>query len=40
MKPFVDGRAPLAAIAVDLMDSLATRERSAGKRVINELLHA
>jgi hypothetical protein len=24
---------------VDLMDSLATRERSAGQRVINELLH-
>ncbi|NWL12606.1 hypothetical protein DM793_15160 [Paenarthrobacter nitroguajacolicus] len=38
-EPFVDGRAPVAAIAVDLMDSLATRERSAGQHVINELLH-
>ena len=38
-EPFADGRAPVAAIAVDLMDSLATRERSAGQRVINELLH-
>ncbi|MCF3137702.1 MULTISPECIES: helix-turn-helix domain-containing protein [unclassified Paenarthrobacter] len=38
-EPFADGRAPMAAIAVDLMDSLATRERSAGQRVINELLH-
>jgi hypothetical protein len=39
-EPFAEGRAPVAAIAVDLMDSLATRERSAGQRVINELLHA
>jgi excisionase family DNA binding protein len=38
-EPFADGRAPVAAIAVDLMGSLATRERSAGQRVINELLH-
>ncbi|WP_427019370.1 helix-turn-helix domain-containing protein (plasmid) [Pseudarthrobacter sp. P1] len=37
--PFAEGRAPIAAIAVDLMASLATRERSAGRRVINELLH-
>ncbi len=28
-EPFAYGRAPVAAIAVDLMDSLATRERSA-----------
>ncbi|MFJ6453740.1 hypothetical protein [Paenarthrobacter sp. NPDC091669] len=39
-EPSADGRAPVAAIAVDLMGSLATRERSAGKRVINELLYA
>lgn len=38
-EPFTEGRAPVAAIAVDLMGSLATRERSAGQRVINELLH-
>lgn len=38
-EPFADGLAPVAAIAVDLMASLATRERSAGQRVINELLH-
>ena len=38
-EPFAEGRAPVAAIAVDLMGSLATRERSAGQRVINELLH-
>lgn len=38
-EPFVDCRAPLAAIAVDLMGSLSTRERTAGQRVINELLH-
>lgn len=38
-EPFAEGHAPLAAIAVDLMGSLSTRERSAGRRVINELLH-
>lgn len=38
-EPFAAGRAPVAAIAVDLMGSLATRERSAGQRVINGLLH-
>lgn len=38
-EPFADGRAPLASVAVDLMNSLATRERSAGQRVINGLLH-
>jgi excisionase family DNA binding protein len=36
---FAEGRAPVAAVAVDLMGSLATRERSAGRRVIEELLH-
>ncbi|MFW0775843.1 helix-turn-helix domain-containing protein [Paenarthrobacter nitroguajacolicus] len=38
-EPFAEGRVPVAAIAVDLMGSLATRERSAGQRVIEELLH-
>lgn len=38
-EPFAEGHTPVAAIAVDLMGSLATRERSAGQRVINELLH-
>ncbi|MBP2269164.1 excisionase family DNA binding protein [Pseudarthrobacter sp. PvP004] len=38
-EPFAEGRAPVAAIAVDLMGSLAIRERSAGQRVIEELLH-
>ena len=38
-EPFAGGRTPLAAVAVDLMDSLATRERSAGARVLTELLH-
>jgi hypothetical protein len=38
-EPFAEGRAPVAAVAVDLMGSLATRERSAGRRVIEELLH-
>ncbi|MET3920887.1 hypothetical protein [Arthrobacter sp. UYEF20] len=38
-EPFAEGKAPVAAIAVDLMGSLATRERSAGQRIINELLH-
>lgn len=39
-EPFSGGRAPVAAIAVDLMASLATRENSAGRRVIDGLLHA
>ncbi|MBO1268592.1 helix-turn-helix domain-containing protein [Arthrobacter cavernae] len=39
-EPFAAGRAPVAAIAVDMMNSLASRERSAGQRVISELLHA
>ncbi|MCW3767788.1 MULTISPECIES: helix-turn-helix domain-containing protein [Paenarthrobacter] len=38
-EPFAEGRAPIAAVAVDLMRSLAIRERSAGQRVIEELLH-
>lgn len=38
-EPFNSGRNPLAAVAVDLMDSLSTRERSAGIRVLEELLH-
>ncbi|MDJ0318977.1 helix-turn-helix domain-containing protein [Pseudarthrobacter sp. PS3-L1] len=38
-EPFTEGRAPVAAVAVDLMRSLATRERSAGRRVVDELLH-
>jgi excisionase family DNA binding protein len=37
-EPFTEGHVPVAAVAVDLMGSLATRERSAGQRVINELL--
>lgn len=37
-EPFAEGQVPVAAIAVDLMASLATRERSAGQRVIEELL--
>lgn len=36
---FEEGRAPVAVIAVDLMDSLTTRERSAGTAVLEELLH-
>jgi excisionase family DNA binding protein len=38
-EPFGTGRTPLAVVAVDLMDSLSTRERSAGIRVLTELLH-
>lgn len=38
-EPFAEGRAPVAAVAVDLMASLATRERNAARRVIEELLH-
>ncbi|GGH93387.1 hypothetical protein ACFFGR_07750 [Arthrobacter liuii] len=37
-EPFTEGRTPVAAVAVDLMGSLVTRERSAGQRVIEELL--
>lgn len=36
--PFTEEHAPLAAVAVDLMGSLSTRERSAGRRVLTELL--
>lgn len=39
VEPFAEDRAPLAAVAVDLMGSLSTRERSAGRRVLMELLH-
>ncbi|WP_181405799.1 hypothetical protein [Pseudarthrobacter phenanthrenivorans] len=39
-EPFAGGRAPVAAVAVDLMGSLGTRERSAGQRVLVELLCA
>ena len=38
-EPFAEQITPLAAIAVDLMDSLATRERSAVMRVLEELLN-
>lgn len=31
---------PIAAVAVDLMESLDTRERSAGARVLQELIDA
>lgn len=37
-EPFTGYRAPVAAVAVDLMRSLATRERNAGQRVIDDLL--
>lgn len=33
-----DGVTPPAVVALDLMDSLDTRERSAGRRVLDELL--
>ncbi len=35
---FDNGSTPIAAIALDLMDSLVTRERSAGQHVLSELL--
>lgn len=38
--PFGDGKVPYAAIALDLLESPATRERSAGLRVIKELMDA
>ncbi|HJX78119.1 DNA-binding protein [Glutamicibacter sp.] len=38
--PLEDGQVPTAAIAVDLQDALSTRERSAGRAKIEELLHA
>ncbi|MBO1269904.1 hypothetical protein [Arthrobacter cavernae] len=37
---FTGGKVPVAAIALDLLESPATRERSAGRRVIRELLDA
>lgn len=39
-EPFTDGRAPVAAVAVDLMGSLAFRDRSAGQSVLVALLSA
>ncbi|MBP1054882.1 hypothetical protein ACH49M_31145 [Rhodococcus qingshengii] len=39
LNPFFDTTTlPIAAVAVDLMESLDTRERSAGTRVLQELL--
>ncbi|NGP08658.1 hypothetical protein G6038_24930 [Rhodococcus sp. 14C212] len=35
-----DGVVPVAVVAVDLMDSLNTRERGAGTRILQELLDA
>ncbi|WP_280233847.1 hypothetical protein [Nocardia cyriacigeorgica] len=35
---FAAGDTPIAAVAADLMDSLDTRERSAGTRVLQQLL--
>lgn len=37
--PFVGGKVPVAAVALDLLESAGTRERSAGRRVIRELLN-
>lgn len=34
------GQVPIAVIAVDLMDSISTRERSAGRAKLEELLNA
>lgn len=34
------GHVPVAAIAVDLMDSQSTREHTAGRTKLEELLHA
>ena len=39
-EPFTADIAPTAAVAVDLMDSLAARERAAGARVLSEMLRA
>lgn len=39
IEPFADGKIPIAAIAVDLMASVSTRERSAGQRVLRRLLN-
>lgn len=39
-EPCTGGRTPVAAVAVDLMGSLATRERSGGQRVIEGMLRA
>ncbi|WAP51426.1 helix-turn-helix domain-containing protein [Arthrobacter sp. ATA002] len=37
--PFAGGKVPLAAVALDLLESAGTRERSAGRRVIQEMLN-
>lgn len=39
IQPVEDGQVPVAAVAVDLMDSMATRERSAGRIKLEELLN-
>lgn len=39
-RAFGEGKVLVAAIALDLLESPATRERSAGRRVIKELLDA
>lgn len=38
-EPFAGGRVPLAAVAADLTESPGTREQSAGRRVLEKLLH-
>ncbi|AEF43021.1 hypothetical protein [Hoyosella subflava] len=38
--PLDRGVAPIAVVATDLMDSLTTRERRAGTRVLQKLLDA
>lgn len=40
VQSLASGRVPIAAIAVDLMDSLSTRERSAGRAKLDELRDA
>ena len=38
--PFAAGSVPIAAVALDLLESPGTREQSAGRRVLEELLRA
>lgn len=38
--PLNDGHVPIAAVAADLQDAHSTRERSAGRAKLEELLHA
>ncbi|MFK0082993.1 hypothetical protein [Glutamicibacter sp. NPDC090743] len=40
VQPLEGGQVPVAAIAVDLMDSISTREGSAGRAKLEELLNA